>query len=62
MAEARLFDIPAAAAYLGMTAEALRKKVERRQIPFVRIGKRAVRLDRRELDRWIDDHTVEAAR
>jgi excisionase family DNA binding protein len=57
---ARLMPIREAAGYLGLTEGALRKLVERRGIPFVRIGKRAIRLDVRELDRWIADNTSPA--
>ena len=56
-----LLTVTAAAEYLGLTEANLRSKIQRRQIPFVRIGERGVRFDRRQLDRWIEDHTVEAA-
>lgn len=58
--DARLLPVADAAVYLGMTESALRQAMYRRDIPFVKSG-RSVRLDRRELDRWIDQHTVEAA-
>lgn len=58
----RLLDVAAAAEYLSTTEAALKKKVTRREIPFVRVGKRAIRFDVRQLDDWIDEHTVEAAR
>lgn len=58
--EARLMTVAEAAVYLGMTQAALRQAMYRRDIPFVKRD-RAVRLDRRQLDAWIDDHTVEAS-
>lgn len=61
MAESVLMKAPAAAAYIGETESALRTMVQRRQIPFVRTGKRSIRFDRRQLDRWITERTVEAA-
>jgi excisionase family DNA binding protein len=57
--EARLLTVPEAAVYLGMTEKALRQAMYRRAIPFVKNG-RAVRLDRLQLDRMIDDRTVQA--
>ena len=48
----RLFELDQAAEYLGMTAEALRKKAGV-DIPVVKIDAR-LRFDRRELDRFID--------
>lgn len=47
-----LLDIPAMATWLGMSEEWVRLRVKRREIPFHRIGKRAVRFtadDRRQL-------------
>lgn len=61
MSGRRLLDAADAANYLGTTEIALRTKVQRREIPFVRVGKRSIRFDVRQLDRWIDEHTVEAA-
>jgi len=48
-----------AAAYLGLTESALRAMVQRRQVPFVRTGKRQVRFDVVRLDRWIEERTVD---
>lgn len=57
----RLLDVATAATYLGLSEPALRTMIQRRQIPFVRVGARGIRFDRRQLDRWIDDNTVEAS-
>lgn len=61
MSARRLLDVPAAAEYLGTTPDALRKLVQRRQIPFMRQGKRTLRFDIRQLDAWIADRTTQAA-
>lgn len=55
----RLLTAAEAAEYLGRTEGAVRQLVYRREIPFVKQG-RVLRFDVRELDRWIDDHTVDA--
>jgi excisionase family DNA binding protein len=44
---------------LGMSYEWGRKKVQRRQIAFVQIG-RSVRIPESELDRFIETNTVPA--
>jgi excisionase family DNA binding protein len=44
---------------LGMSYEWGRKKIQRRQISFVKIG-RSVRIPETELDRFIETHTVPA--
>jgi excisionase family DNA binding protein len=56
----RLLTVAQAAVYLGMTERALRTCVQRRQVPIVKRG-RAVSFDVRQLDAWIDEHTIEAA-
>lgn len=56
----RLLDLPGAAEYLGETESKIRGYVERRQIPFMKIG-RTLRFDIRQLDRWIEkSHQVSA--
>jgi len=49
----RLMTIPEAAVYLGRTARAVRHLIATNALPVVREG-RSVRLDRKELDRWIE--------
>lgn len=49
----RLLDTNGAADYLGYTPAQLRTLVQRRQIPFMKVGK-ALRFDIRRLDRWIE--------
>lgn len=51
--ERRLFNLEAAAEYLGMTPEALRAKVAQGKVPCVRLD-RLLRFDRHDLDRVIE--------
>jgi excisionase family DNA binding protein len=56
-----LLDIDALAARLGVTARFVRRLVEERRVPYVKIG-RLVRFDPVEVERWIDTARVEPAR
>ncbi len=56
----RYLNLPAAAEYMGLTTSALRSKVARRDIPFIKDG-RAVRFDVRDLDAWMHARKVPAA-
>lgn len=56
----RLLTAAEAAEYLNTTETALRKRVQRREVPFVRTGKRGLRFDQVQLDAWIDERTVQA--
>ena len=49
----RLMDVHDTARYLGMTANAVREKASARELPCIRVDGR-LRLDRLELDRWIE--------
>lgn len=49
----RLLDTAGAAEYLGESESKVRGWVERRQIPFMKVG-RSLRFDVRQLDRWIE--------
>jgi excisionase family DNA binding protein len=54
----RLLTLTEDAEYLGLTDKALSNQVHRRQIPFVKVG-RNLRFDLRQLDQFIDDHTID---
>lgn len=56
----RLLDTTAAADYLGYTPSQLRKLVDRRQVPFMKVGA-SLRFDVRHLDRWIEREHQKAA-
>ena len=49
----RLLSVPDAATYLGRTPKAIRRLIEKRELPVVRMGRR-IHLDIRLLDRLID--------
>lgn len=56
----RLLDVTGAGEYLGLTESQVRGLVERRQIPFMKVG-RSLKFDIRQLDRWIEkSHEVSA--
>jgi excisionase family DNA binding protein len=45
-------NIRQAAAHLGISISFIRKAVRLKQIPFARLGSKALRFRRSELDRW----------
>jgi len=47
-----LLDVPAAAQFLGFSEKALRSRVERRVVPFRRLGRRVIFV-KRELESFI---------
>lgn len=49
----RLLSVPDAAVYIGRTAGATMRLIERRAFPAVRADRR-VQVDRIDLDRWIE--------
>ena len=51
--EKRLLDIHEASNYLSFSVHTLYKKVERREIPFCKVG-RTIRFDIFELNKWIE--------
>ena len=56
-----LLDIDDLATRLGVTARFVRRLVEERRVPYLKIG-RLVRFDPVEVERWIDTARVEPAR
>ena len=55
--ESRYFTVITTARYLGVTERAVRHYVQRRAIPFTRIGSRVL-FDRQALDRWLGRRAV----
>ena len=47
-------NIRQAAAHLGVSVGFIRKSVRLKQIPFARLGTKALRFRRSELDRWAE--------
>lgn len=59
MGKQPLIDMHAAADRLGTSHRQVRRMVDDRRIPFVKVG-RFVRFDPADLDRWIDAQKVPA--
>lgn len=55
-----LLDIKSAAEKLGCNERFMRRLVQERRIPFVKLGGTKVRFSQRELDQWIDLQRVPA--
>jgi excisionase family DNA binding protein len=55
----RLLDIDAVAEQLGTSVRHLRRLVQERRIPVVRVG-RLIRFDPVDLDSWLDEHRSSA--
>jgi excisionase family DNA binding protein len=55
----RLLTITEAATYLGLSKLTLYEWVSQRKIEYVKVG-RLVKFDQRQLERWIDKHTIKA--
>jgi excisionase family DNA binding protein len=55
--EKRLLTVREAAEYLGTTPKTLYKRVWRREVPFIKLG-RSVRFDRKDLDLIIEKARV----
>lgn len=57
-----LLDIVQASAYLGCSVRYLRRLIQERRIPFIRLGGQKIRFNVHDLDQWIDAQRVEAKR
>jgi excisionase family DNA binding protein len=55
----RLLDIGAVAEQLGTSVRHIRRLVQERRIPVVRVG-RLIRFDPLDLEAWLDDHRSSA--
>ena len=58
----RLFDISAASVRLGCSERYLRRLIQERRIPFVKLGGTKIRFQSSDLDRWVESQVVEAKR
>jgi excisionase family DNA binding protein len=58
----RLFKISEAATYLAISPITLYHWVAKREIPVVRLRRKAVRIDREVLDRMIKNSTMQTAK
>jgi len=52
----RLYTLKEGAIYLGLGIWAVRKRIWKGEIPFVRASKRRVLLDIRDMDSWIESN------
>jgi excisionase family DNA binding protein len=57
-----LLDISAAASHLGCSERFIRRLVQERRIPFVKLAGTRVRFLELDLDRWVAGQRVEARR
>jgi excisionase family DNA binding protein len=57
-----LLDVCSAAEQLGCSERYVRRLIQERKIPFVRLGGRKIRFLAADLDRWVEGQRVEAAR
>jgi excisionase family DNA binding protein len=53
-----LIDIDTLAVHLGVSVRHIRRMIDERRIPFVKVGK-FVRFDVDEIVRWVDDHRTD---
>lgn len=57
-----LLDVEGAAAHLGTTPRHIRRLVEERRIPFIKLGpgrSARLRFDAARLDAWLEEHSFE---
>jgi len=55
-----LLDVEGAAAYLGTTTRHVRRLVEERRMPFIKLGpgrSARLRFDTARMDVWLDEHS-----
>ena len=57
-----LLDISAAASRLGCSDRFIRRLVQERRIPFVKLAGSKVRFEQIDIDLWLCDQRVEAVR
>lgn len=57
-----LVDVPGAAHRLGCSDRFIRRLVQERRIPFIKLGGTKVRFLVSDLDRWVVNQRVEAMR
>jgi excisionase family DNA binding protein len=57
-----LLDVVQASAYLGCSVRYVRRLIQERRIPFIRLGGHKIRFNINDLDQWIDAQRVAAKR
>lgn len=58
MLEDRLLTVKEAAETLRVTEWTIYRLMKRGQLPFIKVGKRFTRIRRRDLEAFLDKHTV----
>jgi len=58
----QLLDITSAAVHLDCSERYMRRLVQERRIPFIRLGGTKIRFLLEDLDRWVESQRVEAVR
>lgn len=53
--DANLLDTPALAAWLSINTRHVRRLIQERRIPFIKVG-RLVRFDPEAIERWLDEN------
>jgi excisionase family DNA binding protein len=56
-----LLTVDELAAWLSTTPYSIRQRVQRRQIPFIRLGARSIRFDPAAINAWLDGQRVDVA-
>ena len=56
--ESRLLTVKQASKYLNYHPQTVREKIWSGEIPFLRHGKRGIRLDKEKLDEWIENNNM----
>lgn len=54
--EPRLLTVKQLAAYLNFPRSTIYAMVQQKQIPFRRFGKKIIRFDKKDIDKWVDKH------
>ena len=57
MIEQRYMDVNDCAIYIGRTPKAVRRLIDRAEIPAIRTG-RKLQFDKEQIDRWMQRHAV----
>ena len=55
----RLLNVGEAAHYLGLEVDTIYRKARLREVPWVKVG-RALRFDVKALERFVEQHTIDA--
>lgn len=57
----RYCNVPEIASYLNVPVSTIYRKVEKREIPFIKVGPSTYRFDIRAIDKWMEKKQIPAA-